>query len=353
MEVIMRVITKPSTANCNLTSYVRYLLSEPLNTTCTGLSDTLEDISHDSVNRFLLREKYTHIDLWAEVSDKINRIGGTLSVDDTVADKPYFNINKSALISYFYSGKHHTTVKGVNIVTLYYTDTDNVSMPVNFRIVDPDSDQTKNDLFREMLAEVIEWGLRPAFVTGDSWYASIGNLKFIRKYGLGMLFGIESNRLVSEHKGSYWQIQALENWKNTGVEVYLKGYGMVKVFRQTCKESFRYYFISMPKVESLADVNDGDFEHLHSIHWNIENFHRAAKQLCSIEKFQVRNTTSIKNHIFCSFIGFVKLECLRVDGVIRNWYRLKKELFVNVVREFIASGYDTGNDAKLLPAVNA
>ena len=52
-------------------------------------------------------------------------------------------------------------------------------------------------------------------------------------------------------------------------------------------------------------------------------------------------------------IGFVKLECLRVDGVIRNWYRLKKELFVNVVREFIASGYDTGNDEKLLPAVNA
>jgi hypothetical protein len=41
-------------------------------------------ISHDSVNRFLHREAYTPLDLFEEVNLK----GGTLSVDDTVLDKP-------------------------------------------------------------------------------------------------------------------------------------------------------------------------------------------------------------------------------------------------------------------------
>ncbi|WP_230391433.1 transposase [Piscirickettsia salmonis] len=48
----------------------------------------------------------------------------------------------------------------------------------------------------------------------------------------------------------------------------------------------------------LTDFTDGDFERIHKAHWNIERFHRATKQLCSIEKFQVRTTECIKNHIF-------------------------------------------------------
>ena len=54
-----------------------------------------------------------------------------------------------------------------------------------------------NEYFRKMLAEVIVWGLKPAFVRGDSWYASAENLEYIKHYGLGFLFGIEKNRLVS------------------------------------------------------------------------------------------------------------------------------------------------------------
>ncbi|AKP74187.2 hypothetical protein AVI53_03575 [Piscirickettsia salmonis] len=59
----------------------RYLLSEPVRTSCTGLSDVLLNISHDSVNRFLLRENYRPEDLWTEVSEKIDLNNGVLSVD--------------------------------------------------------------------------------------------------------------------------------------------------------------------------------------------------------------------------------------------------------------------------------
>ena len=42
---------------------------------------------------------------------------------------------------------------------------------VNYGIYDKSEGKTKNDYFREMLIEVLAWGLKPAFVTGDSWYS--------------------------------------------------------------------------------------------------------------------------------------------------------------------------------------
>lgn len=44
----------------------------------------MENLSHDSVNRFLLREQYEPKDLFEEIKPHINLIGGTLSGDDTV-----------------------------------------------------------------------------------------------------------------------------------------------------------------------------------------------------------------------------------------------------------------------------
>ncbi len=100
----MRIITKPSTDQCTLPIYISFLLGEPKNTTCTRLSNIL-GISHDSINRFLLRENYTPADLFAQVKSQISLEGGTLSVDDTVIDKAYSDPEKARLIDYFWSGK--------------------------------------------------------------------------------------------------------------------------------------------------------------------------------------------------------------------------------------------------------
>lgn len=92
-------------------------------------------------------------------------------MDDSVIDKPYSEPNKTELIDYFWSGKHKRSVKGINFVTLYYTDINQVCVPVNASIVLKSSGQTKNDYFRDMLAEVLVWGLQPLLLTGDSWYS--------------------------------------------------------------------------------------------------------------------------------------------------------------------------------------
>ena len=106
--------------------YIGFLISEPKFVSCQRVSEVL-NISHDSVNRFLQRESYTPLDLYNEVKQNIDPIGGTLSVDDSVLDKPYSH--HIAYVGHFYSGKHHAVVKGVNLITLYYTDRYGRSFP--------------------------------------------------------------------------------------------------------------------------------------------------------------------------------------------------------------------------------
>jgi len=129
------------------------------------LAEILEELSHDSVNRFLLREQYTPKDLFDEVKGELNLIGGTTSVDDSVLDKPYRDLSKTALVGHFWSGKHKRTVKGINLITLYYTDIAGSSYPISFRLYDKRENKTKNDYFIEMLQEIKSWSAKPAWVT--------------------------------------------------------------------------------------------------------------------------------------------------------------------------------------------
>ena len=112
------------------------------------MAEILEGLSHDSVNRFLLRERYEPKDLFDELKPYINLLGGTISGDDTVIDKSYSNPNLTELIGYFWSGKHHRPIKGINLITLYYTEASGKSLPVNYRIYNKQEDKTKNDYLR-------------------------------------------------------------------------------------------------------------------------------------------------------------------------------------------------------------
>jgi len=297
-------------------------------------------ISHDSVNRFLERENYTAFDLFQVVKSKIVSNCGILSVDDTVIDKPYSDPDKAELIDYFWSGKHKKSVKGLNLITLFYTDVNQVCVPVNFRLIDKSIGKTKNKHFREMINEVLIWGLRPAWITGDSWIARLDNLKCVKHHTLSFMFAVERNRLVSVEKGTYVQIQSLEV-PVSGLKAYLKVFGFIKIFRTVFKNEYRYYIMHTPTPFELDNLTYGDFKIIHDGHWNIEQFHRAVKQVCNIETFQVRKTQSIKNHTFCAIRAFVYLEFMRTQELIVNWYGVQRNLFNDVIRAFIQESIDS------------
>jgi len=299
------------------------------------LAKILEGLSHDSVNRFLLRERYNPKDLFDEVKLHIDLIGGTLSCDDTVIDKPYSNPNSTELIGYFWSGKHHRVVKGLHLITLYYTDSSGKSLPVNYRIYDKGEGKTKNDYFREMISEVLAWGLQPEMMTGDAWYSSRGNLKFLKNRGLGFLMGIAKNRKVSLDGFEYTQVKDLEI-PDQGLVVHLKNFGCVKVFRKIFKnEAQRYYIAYLNDTDTTEQISQQEFNEWHSMHWKIECYHRAVKQLCGISRFMVRTTEAIKTHVFCSIQAFIQLELMRTEELIENWYEVQRNLYLQVAREFI------------------
>ncbi len=331
----IRTRSKPSTAKCNLDTYTLFLLAEPKYGGCNRLSEILGDVSHDSINRFLLRERYQPKDLFDEIKHHIDLIDGTLSGDDTVIDKPYSDPTLTELIGYFWSGKHHRVVKGIQLITLYYTDPSGQSVPVNYRIYDKQEGKSKNDYFREMIEEVIAWGLKPKIVTGDTWYSSQENLKFLRNQKLGFLMGIAKNRKVSVQPGVYNQVQEFKI-PDHGLVVHLKNFGKVKVFRKRFKnEVERYYIIFHPNSEQLEQLTHYDFKQMHSIHWGIESYHRAIKQLCGIERFMVRTTDALKTHFFCAIRAFTQLELMRAEQLIENWYELQRNLSLQIARQFI------------------
>ena len=309
-------------------------------------------LSHDSINRFLQREEYEGKDLLDLVKEEIELEGGTLSVDDTVIEKPYSE--ETEIIGNYRSGNQKRVVRGINQITLVYTDAKGSTVAVNYRIYNKEEGKTKNDYFMEMLEEVLAQGLRPSYVSGDIWYSSKENLKTIKDAGIGFLFGIKGNRLCYEEGKEAKQIQRIEV-PETGLLVELKGIGEVKVFKMEFKNGFRYYAQYTPDQKSLVNLTYCEFKEIHDQHWRIEQFHRAVKQVCSIGRFQVRTERAIKNHIFCAICSFIKLEFMRVDNIIDNWYQVQRNLFNQVIYTFIQAGINAQGsfEAQLRSFVNA
>lgn len=315
--------------------YMSYLLSSPTGSSCVQAGEVLK-VSHDEVNRFLLQGSYRGKDLYEKAVVHLVVSEGTLTVDDSVLDKPYSQV-ETELITFLYSGKHHRVVKGIGLITLLYTDIKGVSLPVNFRVYDKSSGKTKNDYFQEMVKEVLQWGLKPKIVTADSWYASTANFKFLRNQELSFLFGIEKNRIISTHAGQYEQVGAA-TIPEEGLYTHLKEFDFVKVFQTVDQDNdVRYYVYFHPDEEKRAFVTRTKFEKAHQDHWQIEVFHRTCKQVCNIERFFVRTSASIKTHLFGALRAFIRLSAMVRDQLLDSFYALHRQLFLQAQREFISN----------------
>jgi hypothetical protein len=135
-------------------------------------------------------------------------------------------------------------------VALFYADAGGLRVPVSFRVVDKAEGKTKNELFREMVEEVLGWGLRPAVVSGDSWYSGLENLKFLRKKEPGFLIGLEKNRIVRERPHEYVPVETLE-LPESGKVIHLRDFGFVSVFRTVDKNNaVRHYAQYDPQKKS-------------------------------------------------------------------------------------------------------
>ena len=121
-----------------------------------------------------------------------------------------------------------------------------------------------------------------------------------------------------------------------GLIVELKNFGKVKVFKRVFKNGTTHYYALFFKSEyQLESATRLDFRSLFAVHWGIEVYHRAIKQLCNLNKFFVRKTNAIFTHVFCSLRAFCQLELMRVKETIESWYEVQRNLYLEVARKFI------------------
>lgn len=115
--------------------YSDYLISAFGQTTATGLSTLVGNISHDRIQRFLASEKRGSADLWQIVKPHVREIQseeGVLIVDDSIAEKLYTDEND--IVCWHYDHAQDRTVKGINFMTTLYHSRE-ISLPVGFTLV--------------------------------------------------------------------------------------------------------------------------------------------------------------------------------------------------------------------------
>ena len=304
--------------------YVEYLISTPINYTCTNLAEHLEKVSHDVVSDYLKRERLTARHLWELVQSLIDdRSDAYLIIDDSVQNKRYSR--SIEMVKLQYSGAEGGLVKGIGVVNLVHTtDQDGEYYPIDFRIYAKDTDgKTKNDHFQEMLLRAIsDKQIQAKTVLFDSWYGSWKNLKLVHRLGLVFYTTLKANRLVSLSKeGGYIHLNEID-WTNerlkNGIIVKLK------------KVPFKVKLFKLVATNGNVDwiiTNDLD----ETVITQVEEFHRELKQLTGSAKCQCRIARSQRNHLACCYHAWLSLK-VHAKLLEKTIYRVRTDLFSDYLR---------------------
>jgi putative transposase len=283
--------------------------------------------AHDAYTRLLKRLPPDSEALWAEVKGCVELNRGLLVIDDTTLDKPY--ASQMSLVTRHWSGKHHEVIQGINLISLVWSDGD-ACLPCDYRLYNKDQDGlSKNDHFRAMLQQARERGFAPSLVAFDSWYSSLENLKLVRDFGWDWLTRLKSNRQVSLKAGAQQSVESLDI-PPQGLQVHLRGYGMVKVFRTVDPHGNAEHWAT-----SRLDMSEAQRRLLADRAWLVEVYHRALKQFTGIERGQFRLERSQRNHIGLALRAYLRLE-------VHRWrtrasiYNAKLDIIRAAVRHYLA-----------------
>jgi SRSO17 transposase len=313
--------------------YIEYLISTPMNYTCSNLAEHLEGMSHDAVSDYLRRDKLTARHVWELVAPLLkDSEAAYLIVDDSVQNKEYSH--KIELVKKQYSGAEHGLVRGIGVVNLLHSD-GSTFYPIDYRIYAPEADgKTKNDHFREMVLNALnDKGIRAKTLLFDSWYASVDNLKLIHRAERYFVTTLKANRMVSLSKeAGYIHLDALE-WTSErldqGVAVKLKEVPFyVQLFKLVATNGDIEWVISNhpPGTFRTHDIQDEN-----AVRWQIEQLHRELKQLTGSEKCQCRKARSQRNHLACCYLAWLSLK-VKATQWGKTVYAAHHDLFTDYLR---------------------
>lgn len=310
--------------------YIQFLIGSPRAVSATEAARVRPDRpnapAHDAFNRLLHRLEPTPAALWDEVRPLIDLLAGVLVIDDSTLDKP--RAEHIDLVGYHWSGNHHAVVRGINLITLLWSDGDRL-YPADYRVYHKGGDgKTKNDHFADLLAAAHDRGLRPRAVLFDGWYASVENLKGVRDRGWTFVTRFKGNRKVRIDHGAATALGD-QPIAASGTVVWLPGYGEVRVFRVVAPNGDTTHWATNDLgMDEPTRVMFGELS------WSIEEYHRGLKQFTGVERCHVRAARGQRNHIGCALRAFVRLEYHRFTTGV-GWFAAKWAIVRAAVRRYL------------------
>jgi hypothetical protein len=316
---------------CHEIDYIQFLIAAQKAVSAVEAAKTHlageEGPAHDAYTRLLYRIRSDGEALWAEVEPLVTRDEGILVVDDSTLDKPY--AQHIDLVTDHWSGKHNRVVRGINLVSLLWTDGEAL-LPCDFRIYNKKKDGlTQNDHSREMVRQAKVRGFCPRLVAFDSWYAALANLKLVREMEWYWLTRLMTNRLVDPDGAGNRPVSEIQIPLH-GRRVHLKGYGWIKVLKTVGIDSdVEYWAIS------CLDMTLEECAFFALDAWQIEVYHRGLKQFTGIENSQHRNEKPQRNHIGLAIRAYLRLEAFRLR-MGTSWFQAKMQIIREAIRAYLA-----------------
>ncbi len=338
--------------------YTDYLMSSFSLTTATGLAKVIDNkYSHDQITRFLEQDQLDQKEYWKLIKSAVREVendDSVLVVDDFIEEKPYTNMN--SLVCYHYDHKTKTNVRGINIVNfLLYSSIDkdvDASIPVAFepvfktiKYIDPKtgkekrkSAKTKNELLRERLKTLVDQNhIKFRYVLWDTWYSAAENMKFVvndlHRHFVG---AIKDNRTVAlseqdKEAGKFKQVSTLDIKPGEVRLVWIKEVDFPVVLAKQVYTNLDDSTGVLYLVSSDTNLNYKQITTIYKKRWKVEESHKSLKQNTSLEKSPTKMEKTQMNHIFASYIAFIKLESIKLQNRL-NHFALKSKIYISAIK---------------------
>lgn len=317
--------------------YGQFLINSPSNFTGTHFADSVPELDHNSVFRFLKFEKLTPRMVREKVeSDLIFSEKGIIIFDDTVLDKNFSRVLPIA--SKQFSGNAHHVVNGVGVINcLYYNPEIDQYWILDYRIYDKSGDgKTKLDHILDMFDQARLKGVPFTTVLMDTWYATTAVMLHIHHANKIYYCPLKSNRKVddsgeTENYKSVDEVKWSEKELLEGKLVHLKGLSeptKVKLFRVVVSTDRTDYVVTNDLTQNSTDA----VQKVTSNRWKIEQFHRELKGLTGIEDCECRLSRSQRNHICVAIMAWIVLKRVAKKNN-KTIYQQKREPMLDYLKD--------------------
>ena len=305
-----------------------------------------------------------------------------LIIDDTVEIKRGKFIEGSC--KNLWSNKEHRTVKGLNIVSLNYSDcyTDMMlDFSINYnknQIVNVnenyfhhksnaykrrfEGNDGKNILALDMLKRVLKSGIYSDYLLVDSWYAKPNFINEVKENGIDVIARLSKSNRIWQFTGKYNTLESLYIQTNKTKTLKLGNYNSIKytyVSTTTTHKTLgrlKIVFIKtkdnlIPIISTNTNLSDIEIINTYKKRWNIEQGYKDLREYFQFGKEENRIFEALIARITLSFLAYNLTSYInRINNepkTLGNLFRdlecqletlaISMELFLKILEQIIES----------------